>query len=989
MGRENFFILLDLPYDPASNDIDAINLVILRKSKEWARQKENPALRNQALRYLDMIPEMQRTMLDAELRGREAERARTQKDAMLRQFEAELRVLESKGYILPREAGAIVKKYAGYGVDGEFLKKLSHCPVAENHAALRGHREEAVGEAMDWKTAREIQQGLDALGLTDLYAFLEQPAQTPARGLRDAAARKKKEAFADDSPWRAVKRDLAEFALTVFASAASKDQYDRYRNISQYPAVGDLIQAEGARGGFIGSGLLVRLVNFGVEKYGIGVLEAEEYIRRFCAAYGIALDKAGQKIICPACGRIAGRREDVCRGCGEPLRGDCPGCGTPFAEGAAICSDCGFALGDMARALAYLDEAEKAIIESNAGSAGRALEYAEKYWPGHQKLPSLRQRVADVENRYVRYVEALGDCMSKNQYYAALELVSEAAAKQIRLPGGLSEQVRSTIRDFEEQIAALHANPRGPDYQTLAKLAGSVSDSTELNRMMEKHPPQSPRVLAPQIQGRKVLLQWSLSDSEGRVEYVLVRKPDAEPLTPYDGDILYQGPAQFFEDGSAAPLREYFYKVYTKRGASFASEGKLAGPVLIIPEIENLRVVPADMSAQLTWDFSPDLREVLIWRKLGGDAPASREDGVPLDNDRLDGYTDMKVKNDVEYWYYVVAGYTVKGRKVYAKGVPERVIPHKIVAPIEDLDIAPADGEEGVYVVHWPETRHEDVLLLACAQPHAYRSGDMLPVEELLTNFQRLELEAKLRDSARFRLAFSGGIYIFAAAVSGRFATVGNCRYLTNVPDLTEASYELTKEDMILRFTWPKEVEEVAVAYRFDRQPQHPEELGATVARYSREQYGQDGGAVLRELENGLYYITIYSRHTRPDGTFTYSKGLQIRVDNAPVNEVFYHFKYSKRLLSSTASVTITISSPGKITLPKAVFVGKVGRFPLCSAEGMPLFELEDELVLDGSVTYQYRTNMLPKNLYIRMFLHDESQYARCRLLPLSNVKIT
>ena len=69
--------------------------------------------------------------------------------------------------------------------------------------------------------------------------------------------------------------------------------------------------------------------------------------------------------------------------------------------------------------------------------------------------------------------------------------------------------------------------------------------------------------------------------------------------------------------------------------------------------------------------------------------------------------------------------------------------------------------------------------------------------------------------------------------------------------------------------------------------------------------------------------------------------------------------------------------------------MGKIGRLPLKRTDGMPLFELDKETKVRGGVSYEYKTSLLPQNLYIRLFLYDDKLYERFRLLPASDMKLT
>ncbi|MDL2233812.1 hypothetical protein LJC63_09605 [Ruminococcaceae bacterium OttesenSCG-928-L11] len=988
MERENYYVLLELAFDPPVTDTTLIKAAMQKKRQEWIRMQDTPGKRGIALYNLSLLPDIERVMLNPMLRTDEGLAAVELRNAMLRQFEAELRIFESKGHITPREAASLTAKYAAYGITKEALHNLARVPVSEKPPQ---DNEEEMGETLDRLTARNIQRNLAILGMPDLYAFLEQPAYSSIKKLKQAAEAQRRTATASGSKTAQVTavQELSGICLQLFTSFDSKQKYDRYLKISSYPAVGELIDDEYTRSKFINPDIILRIINFAVEKYGCKVIEAEEYIRRYCKAYDIPIDSQSHLIECPACHNKTDRDGALCTFCAAPLRGECPHCSTPFEGGAKVCAHCGFALGDMAKARQYLDDAETAILDSNWSSAQRCISYARRYWPGHPNLESLQRRAKLLEDRYASFVNNINDAVEHNQYYAARELVEEAENRRIRLPETTVDHIRKTLTEFEVKLEEIRASAEKPDYNVLYEMLAIVADSIELSRMLSLYPPEPVGDLIAMVFGRRVRLDWTKSPAGGRVSYVLVRKTDSAPLTAYDGDILYEGMAHSFEDLTAAPLRRHYYSVFVKRGNAFSETGTVSASVLIVPEVESLRIVPTDAGARISWDFNPDLREVQIWRKLGGDRPLTKGDGMLIENPRLDGYSDYKLKNDVEYWYYVVGVYIVNGLKVYSKGVCESVIPHKLLAPIDHFDIVQVEDSEDEYVVNWYSSQYTDVLMLASPQRMEYRVGETLPLSELLEQYRSLDMETKTAESARIRCSFSGGLYITAAAVSGKYATIGSSRYLIRVPDVDELSYDMHGNDIVFNMKWPEGIHEILVSWRFDGYPKRPGETGSTYMSCSRKQYEEDAGIVLREPEQNLYYVKIFTAFVTPDGEKTYSRGVEARVDLTPLQEVFYELKYQKSFFASAYTVTLTISSEEEFVLPRAVIVGKMDRLPLRKTDGMPLFEIEKETRVSGSITFEYRTSLLPKNLHVKMFLREEELYRKYRLLPTSNLKLT
>ena len=992
--RENYYILLELSYQPPADDPAQILAALEVKKQQWTRLLEVPGKRSQALRYLEMVPDIEGLMLDEAARQSEAQAAAVLCSDQLRRFEAELRVLEGKGHVTPRELNVLTVKYSSFGATKEAAEQLLQVPLSE-HPPLAAERGNGSGEMIDRITAGNIQRDLQLLGHKDLYAFLGAGQRSAIAELIAAAQTKQAEAqhSAVKSAKVAAVQELADICARLFDSPDNKQRYDRYLQVSVYPALGELIDDQYSRVGYISPDTLLRLVHFGVETYGAKVLEMQDYIKQYCAAYGIVIDTKGNAMPCPACKNDTKRDAAVCATCGAPLFGECPGCGTRFEEGPAVCASCGFSIAEMVKALQHLGEAENALIENNWSLARRGLDYAQKYWPGHPKTQVLERRATRLEEEYDTHISQIEDCVEQNRYYAAQELIDQAQARRIRIPQTVAGQVSSAIAQLETEIKQMRSQPHRITFEAISALTAMVSDSIELTRMFAKYPPEEVPDIAVRLrhgEAAAVVVSWGKSPATGALEYVLVRKAQSSPKTPVDGEVLYEGGATTFTDQAPPPLVTLYYSVFVRRGTAFSKNGLCAQALMYVPEVQNLSIMPVDQGAQLTWDFNPQIQEVRIWRKLGGGAPRGPEEGIEMECPRLEAYTDMRLKNDIEYWYYVVAVYLLGDKKVCSQGVYDNVVPHKLISPVDGLKVIPT-GKEDEYVASWDNSQDAEVMLLATATPPNLPTGRMLPVKDLFQQLQRLQLEAATKTAARFRYAVSGGIYIVAATVMGRFAAISEACYLTNVRDVTRLHSDIIGSDLFLNFKWPVgDIQEVVVAWRHDRFPKHPEETGATMLVCSRDHYDYDAGVLLRQSKPEKYYIKVFAMVAAADGTKTYSPGKEIRVDNTPQMELSYQIRYIKPFFSSNRTIAITLrASARSFAPPPAVLVGKIGRLPLTPADGVELFRLEKQIPINDALTYEYHISALPQDLYVRLFFLDEKQYDRIRLLPDMNLKLT
>jgi hypothetical protein len=510
----------------------------------------------------------------------------------------------------------------------------------------------------------------------------------------------------------------------------------------------------------------------------------------------------------------------------------------------------------------------------------------------------------------------------------------------------------------------------------------------ERTRLLSSHPPEAPTSIGATVADKQARLAWSDAGAPGAAIYLLVRKQGAVPFTPFDGDILYEGQACSHVDCSAEPLTDYYYRIFTRRGTIYSKTGASFGPVMLIPELENVKILPADQGAQLRWKFNPEIREVLIWRKLGGERPEQPGDGIKLETNRVDGFVDTKIKNDVEYWYFLVAVYSVNGKRVHSKGLCEMITPHKILAPVDRLTIAKSEYGENEFVVNWSNPEIKDLLLLASPKGPIYKIGEVVPVSELLASYRSLSLHARTADSGRFRLSLNGGVWIFVATLFGRFAAVGAPYYLTNLREVENPTADYIDGDLYLNMKWPAGLNEIAVAWKSDGYPDSPDELGVNAVRVTRELYEDDAGVLLRDTPYGTYYFKIFAIYPAPEGEAGVSDGVELLFKNQPRCEVYYRFIYKKKLLNKQAELILSVSGPKVFNMPVALIVAQTGRLPLSKNDGDPLFDLTQETRVNGEVSYHYNVQPLAPDTHLRLFLAEEKLYKQFRLMPGSELKV-
>lgn len=987
MNRENFYILLALPFQPPTDDPARIKAAIQTFSQSSARLLDDPATRSRAQRYLALIPEMESVMFDQAAREQEAIDAQEIRQKKVQELEAELHILEAKGYILPAEWNDISKKYRPYGFTKQDIQQRIKTSIS-----VTAPKKQIVTQqptAIPFEQAVAMEDNLLAVDKSTLYDFLGVDSTASLEQLQDKARRKHMEAFqsTEKGSITSATQMLAQMSITLFESAESKQLYDTYLSVNQYLQLNRLIQEEYQRRGVISSDTLISLVNYGVSTYGDSVLKIEDYIKRYCLAYNISFNVMSHNVVCPSCEHKCSEEDVICSICGQPLQGDCPNCGEPFDHGTAICKQCGFPLAAMGKALAYLGQAEDAIANGSWSTARRAVDFVQRYWPGHPQLPYLEEKCSRLEERYQFTLKGVEKCIEERRYYTAQSLIEEAEEWKIRLPKTLSKRVEQTLQNFEEKLAEKE-KVNQINFEVLEELSGIVADSIVVDQLLSQFPPSPPERIKARFVKGKTLITWQDTKANSLVSYVVVRKENIIPLTAFDGDVIYEGMEHSFEDESMTPLVNYYYSVFTKRGHVYSEIGAVAPvPLMRIPELEDLRIVPIDHGAQLTWKPHPSLVEVKIWRKLGGNLPLESGEGISLENTRLDGYTDIKLQNDSLYWYYVIGVYATEQGTISSQGVASSVVPHELVSPIDHVHLTKID--DNAYMASWEGAPHDEIMLLASPNEPDFYLGQMVSTNDLLFRFQRLELESQTSNSASFRYNVMGGIYIFPVVVTGRYASVGDARYLTNVENVSDLNYRLGSDSLLISFQWPEmELSGVHIAWKSSGFPESAQDKSAEHIVCSTHEYQYNDGVLITEFPQGKYFFKIYSVFKASDGSSIYSAGVDLEVNNLSAVEVFYDITCKKQILSKNYLVNVSIYSKNEMFFPAACIVAKENSLPLHKDDGIALFEIAQTHKLANSLTLEYKVSELPENLYLRMFLLDED-YSAIRLLPAQELKLT
>ncbi|MDO5291380.1 MAG: hypothetical protein Q4F05_01395 [bacterium] len=223
MARENFYIILELPFDPPEEDQAVIDQTIEKKRLEWSKGatdfKKGPVYRG----YTSMLPVIREVMSDPEKRKKEYEQAYKLTFDKARHM---LAIVEKRGYLYESEINSISKRLK---ISESIVRCACKVRIVEDNMAENVRNKPESADKF-----QVFQVYLDTLNKKDYYDFINYNGTMQAR-LKDMPpfrlvelVRQQKIKYAKNTPEESAIEKLCAECEKTFASKESKQEYDEY-----------------------------------------------------------------------------------------------------------------------------------------------------------------------------------------------------------------------------------------------------------------------------------------------------------------------------------------------------------------------------------------------------------------------------------------------------------------------------------------------------------------------------------------------------------------------------------------------------------------------------------------------------------------------------------------------------------------------------------------------------------------------------------------
>ena len=481
-------------------------------------------------------------------------------------------------------------------------------------------------------------------------------------------------------------------------------------------------------------------------------------------------------------------------------------------------------------------------------------------------------------------------------------------------------------------------------------------------------PPSPPRNLQAKVGGTVVSLTWELS-STPRVEYKVVRKTRAQPVSVKDGVVLETVAGRIYDDTKPEIGIPLYYAVFAVCEDVPSTQGALLQqPVLLVQDVTSVTVQVNDHLVELSWQMPPNVQSLIVVRKEQA-PPRSLEDGVRLRTLDTRHLVDRDVQNEHTYYYALYSQFRDQyNRLVTSPGMVVNARPETPPEVITHLDITNTKLSQGYAVqVCWKAPSKGKVTLLRTERLVPLRVGEVIPEDELK---QYGRLLVGYQETLRDTWSNPGIAYYTPIVLFGGMAYVGVPQRHVCMDDVDNLKYQNLGTALRLRWNWPVNCPEAFVSYSYSGWPQ-PNGATTITRKVTRAEYEFLGHFDIKGTENQDYYILV-SAVVKQGNEQIITPGAYLHARQASKIVLTYEIRRA-RFGRKQRTLHLSVRTPGMV--PTLLLVCKRHGLPFKKTEGELFHRVEGPIKIEKDLPIPLPDKAFPANTFGKLFLEDDSLY--------------
>lgn len=995
---DNWYIVLELEFDPPVEDEKVIADRIEEKRKFWATQFNHFKLGAKYRSLVDEVGKIKKDMIGPEnIRKELAAEACTLVYGPVDKF---LKTIGRKGHITDDEGEKLAQKS---NVSLNTVKKRAKAlgipwRTTDYQVTYDKYYKTKPQNSANYEGMAEL---LSSFNVDNLYDFLYQnttvknASNLPCGTLVNRAAERKRDDFPKTGSRDGTGSKLCQHCQIIFKDEASKALYDKYLEYIRRKAILDAVKsvAEISR----------KLVPEQCDE-SIGQLTqlfrdrtiAEKVFIAFCEIEGISYStgnetKSKEKIKICRCGCINnvsdGRK--ICSNCGLELVIKCPSCGNENDANIKVCK-CGFKFENLDKAVALCEQADAAIETLEFEIAQAHLDDAERYWKGSSKVASLNQKLIEYRGRVGAEVTKMREAIklkkyqeAKKQYQTIQKLFSSYS--DIDIETEIEQAITNAQKLFDQAKAT-------KDEKKILELCALAYDACSDYPGIKELMPAPANVTGFKVtcNNRSNIISWNAT-SDRSVRYVVVRSESGWIENISSGEVIFRGSASSYADKKIEAGVPYYYNVFAERAGVYSkgAVGEFKEAINLF-EVENVTVTAADSSLKISWDKIPSNATVEIYDLNGS--------SKHLISTTSESFLVSGLTNDTIYTYQVALSYVVLGKRKETTGVVVKGMPIPPLEPIDTLHIKLV--QEGRFDAVWVKPKVGEVVLYSSKVKPKYKIGDTISVSELnrtMTQLQQKPLSVQTNGSlkndetgAGFDYSSSEVLFVSAVVIKAGSAVFGNLSRASIGETVAIKSIRAVNGKINIYLDVPHNATGFVVLYRHDQFPTDISDIKTVRKHVPIKQYQLNSAIVLDTLEEKKYYFSVFAEF-KNDGENDYSAGADFLFDNTAKVNITYSIAVTKKFFGDSYIVLEFEADSKEFLLPDIDVMSAIGNTPMFKSSAKLMYSISSQSV-SGSVQIKIPIpKNLPRDTYIKAFFKDESAQkgSQLRLKLKSNYKIS
>ncbi|MDD3154002.1 MAG: zinc ribbon domain-containing protein [Victivallaceae bacterium] len=460
----------------------------------------------------------------------------------------------------------------------------------------------------------------------------------------------------------------------------------------------------------------------------------------------------------------------------------------------------------------------------------------------------------------------------------------------------------------------------------------------------------------------------SLNSRREEISYLVIRKKDALPSSPKDGEALIDTSNTHYEDTKIEYGQVYGYAIFASYSGIPGKHAAASKKIIVTHDIVNPKVTTGENQLQITWEPCGRVIDYVCRRKKGG-IPQNFADGEPVPVSAASGgILDTHLVNGQMYGYWIAAVFCgTNGERITTAGVTLSGTPVARPPRLDNVDYTvTAAGLE----FSWGPIPGCVVWLFLSSAPFA-ATGDLCDIKDgIFSGIDKIMDCNQSEGKAAWNGKIVGKVYLTPVVCRNQSALICNAIPIVQIKKISHLKAQRRAGDLEITWQWPEGVEEVCLLYRSDQYPEtHDDELAAKV-NILRSHYEQEKAHIIRRCGNQAFFCSVYSVVRDAAGALYYSAGQFVcSIGNQSQTIIRYSIINRKQFfLFGKQILQIKIHAVGGGGIPGMVLLKKNNRQPLRREDGIAVMKIAPDSNA-SEATFPMEENRIEKNVYLKLFL--------------------